>query len=83
MTKTHFIVLILIFTAVEAGTHWVMHNVVPQRWEYRTAYIDVGEDGYFLGEDLKTLGKSGWEMVTVIPRNDKQHICYLKRPALK
>lgn len=83
MTKTHFIVLILIFTVVEAGTHWVMHNVIPRKWEYRTVYIKVGEGGYFYGEDLKTLGKDGWEMITVVPKDNQQHICYLKRPVPK
>lgn len=83
MTKTHFVILMFAFTLTQAGTAWVMNNVVPTRWEYRTAYIDRSDEGYFMGKDLKNLGKDKWELISVVPDGKGQQICYLKRPVVK
>ena len=83
MTKTHFVILIFAFTIIQAGTSWVMSNVVPQRWEYRTSYISPGDEGFYYGKDLKTLGKDKWELVSVLPDGHGRQICFFKRPTPK
>jgi hypothetical protein len=82
MTKTHFVILMAAFTITQAGTAWVMQNAIPSRWEYRTAYIAPGEEGYFYGKDLKTLGKEKWELISVVPDGGGRQICFFKRPVV-
>ena len=82
MTKTHFVILMFAFTLTQAGTAWVMQNVVPAKWEYRTSYIEPGNEGYFYGKDLKNIGGDNWELVSVVPDQRGRQICFFKRPVV-
>ena len=47
------------------------------KWEYRTVEVP---DLTKLGATLAEPGHEGWELISVLPREDGKAVCVLKRP---
>ena len=79
MSVKWFFFWVFLFILIEIAFEFAVPRLYPPRWEYRTYYLLIHEDGRYYGNDLELLGKDGWELTEVVPIDSSQHVLYFKK----
>lgn len=81
MTYKQLFLLILTIWSAEICTRFLFENLLPERIEYRTVYLEPESDGQFKGVGLKEYGDVGWQIESVQPNpyNQKEFILFMQR----